>query len=253
MTAATANRSRVLDGALSFSTNGVPGRIMGTMGHCHFSDGAGPRGKSGEAGEPALREVVELLDRCWKEEDAVFADDSASAGRGAGYLADDPQRELAPSLLSPRTENGSVVAIVEAMCEFATRHEVRPQPATAERETVERSDADGERDLPRAARPDLVAGGPELLQVGVAPGDENAAIHTVVVRRQRQPHDIDGFAIPAKVLLQGCVDSSGKIRDLSAAEVLAGHVLVTAEVDITAQVRHCVHKIRITSTEKIDM
>jgi len=45
ITAAIANRSRVLDGALSFSTNGVPGLIMGKIGHCHFSDGAGPRGK----------------------------------------------------------------------------------------------------------------------------------------------------------------------------------------------------------------
>jgi hypothetical protein len=209
--------------------------------------------ESGEAGKPALREVVELLDHCWKEEDAIFADDSASAGRGAGYLADDPQGELASALLSTRPENGSVVAVVEAMCEFATRHEVRPQPATAERETVERSDTDGERNLPRTGRPDLVAGGPELLQVGVAPGDENAAIHMVIVRRQRQPHHTDGFAIPVKVLRQCCVEGSGKIRDLSAAEVLAGHVLVTAEVDITAQVRHRVHKNRITSTEKIDM
>ncbi len=47
ITVAMANRSRMLDGAFSFSTNGVPvlGRIMGTIGHCNLAEGAGPNGK----------------------------------------------------------------------------------------------------------------------------------------------------------------------------------------------------------------
>jgi hypothetical protein len=137
----------------------------------------------GEAGESALREVTELLDGGWEEEDAVLADNSPSAGRRAGDLADDPQGELAPALLRTRPEDRRVVAVVETVRELATRHYVGPQPATAEREAVERADADGEGDLSRTGWPDLVAGSAELLQVGVTPGDENAGTHAVIVRR----------------------------------------------------------------------
>jgi hypothetical protein len=136
-----------------------------------------------EAGESAFREVVEVLNGGGEEEDAVFADDATSAGRGAGDLADKPQGELAPALLSARSETRRVVAVIEPVRELVTRYNVGPQPTTAEREAVERADADGKRDLPRTGRPDLVTGSAELLQVGVTPGDEDAATHAVVVGR----------------------------------------------------------------------
>ncbi len=85
-----------------------------------------PNLESGEAGESALREVTELLDGCREEEDAILANDASPAGRRTGYLADDPQGELAPALLRTRPEDRRAVAVIETVRELATRHYVGP-------------------------------------------------------------------------------------------------------------------------------
>jgi hypothetical protein len=41
--------------------------------------------------------------------------------------------------------------------------------------------------------------------------------------------------------LKSCVDGCREVLDLSAAKVLAGHVLVAAEVNVAAKIRHDVH------------
>ncbi len=156
-----------------------------------------------EPGELAFRVVAEVVHGGGKQQDREFANDAPSAGRGAGWLAHKPQAEVSYAEVGNPYDGGVVAGLVEEpVAEPLSGDEVRPESPAAEREGVQRFDPDAEGYVSWPLRPDLVACGGVLLQLGVPPSDEDSAEDPVVVGGDGQSDAPHGLAAPVDVPVQ---------------------------------------------------